>query len=213
MNLSICHICGTSTAHYRRDITLLRSKHSKTLICDVLKNLLGTDLCANDTFFLSNMNSIACGDCLAKIDEYDLALMTVKRVENELREIFIRKSFARKKSCDAQEIQKCDLTIDDSNSECNRNENEESIQINDDGEDRDTDSEKSITVVVPISDDEQEESDDKNDSDYVPDHSEDDQNENDSCYVLPTAKKQITCKKCNSLLNKYVIIWRPISFI
>lgn len=67
---------------YCKNIYKLSSKHSETPICDFIIKFLGKE----STRLASNEDeNIVCTDCLDKIDEYDMACMTVERVERELR--------------------------------------------------------------------------------------------------------------------------------
>lgn len=67
---------------YCKNIYKLSSKHSETPICDFINKFLGKE----SARVTSNEDeNIVCTDCLNKIDEYDLACITVERVERELR--------------------------------------------------------------------------------------------------------------------------------
>jgi hypothetical protein len=68
---------------YCKNIYKLSSKHTETPICDFIVKFLGKELSRVVTN--EDEENIVCTDCLNKIDEYDLACMTVERVERELR--------------------------------------------------------------------------------------------------------------------------------
>lgn len=68
---------------YCKNIYKLASKHTETPICDFIVKFLGKELSRVVTN--EDEENIVCTDCLNKIDEYDMACMTVERVERELR--------------------------------------------------------------------------------------------------------------------------------
>lgn len=75
-----CYICDNSSMFYCKNIFKISSKHSETLISEFIVRFLG-----KETNRLCDEDNIVCSECLDKIDEYDLACMTVERVERELR--------------------------------------------------------------------------------------------------------------------------------
>lgn len=79
-----CYICNNTSMFYCKNIYKLSSKHSETPICDFIVKFLG-----KETSRLCHEENIVCSDCLSKIDEYDLACITVERVERELRDTLL----------------------------------------------------------------------------------------------------------------------------
>lgn len=75
-----CYICDNVSMLYCKNIFKLLSKHSETPINDFIVRFLGKET----TRFCDEENVVCC-ECLTKIDEYDLACLTVERVEREFR--------------------------------------------------------------------------------------------------------------------------------
>lgn len=86
MESNNCYICNTISVFYNRDLFNTRSKHSKTRICDFICEFNGEMLLEEIVWD----NLIVCIECLGKIDEYDLANLTAKRIANELRKMISR---------------------------------------------------------------------------------------------------------------------------
>ncbi|XP_055305363.1 zinc finger protein 32-like [Sitodiplosis mosellana] len=82
-----CYICNTTSGFYSRNLFKTKSKYSETRICEFICRFLGNYPSERDC---SNENvHCVCIECLNKIDEYDLATMTAKRMERELSDILL----------------------------------------------------------------------------------------------------------------------------
>lgn len=81
-----CFICNTISVFYNRDLFKTRSKHSQTRICDFICEFNGKLLLEENDWD----NLVVCIECLGKIDEYDFANLTAKRIANELRKLISR---------------------------------------------------------------------------------------------------------------------------
>lgn len=147
MNPLNCYICDKKSVFYCKNIYKLTSKHSETLICDFIRKFLDNQLSRrpDDT----ESESIVCIECLNKIDEYDLACITVKRVEKELREILLRteslhassSSGAQIECINVDKIETCEIAMDTNDSASSKSISEHASMNNDDAwDDNDDDS-------------------------------------------------------------------------
>lgn len=85
-----CYICNTTSVFYSRNLFKTKSKYSETRICEFIRKFLGNYPSERELISNSNENEhCVCIECLNKIDEYDLATMTAKRMESELRDILL----------------------------------------------------------------------------------------------------------------------------
>lgn len=81
-----CFICSIETVFYMRNFYKLKSKHSNTLVPEFLKKICGGE----DFISLSDADnedgeSVVCMECMGKINDYDAACTTKKRIEREFR--------------------------------------------------------------------------------------------------------------------------------
>lgn len=86
-----CYICNTTSVFYSRNLFKTKSKYTETRICEFIQKFLG-NYPSEREFIPINSNEnehCVCIECLNKIDEYDLATMTAKRMERELRDILL----------------------------------------------------------------------------------------------------------------------------
>lgn len=86
-----CYICNATSVFYSRNLFKTKSKYSETRICEFVRKFLGNYPSEREYLAISNSESehCVCIECLNKIDEYDLACMTSKRLEKELRDILV----------------------------------------------------------------------------------------------------------------------------
>lgn len=109
MDPQMCYICSTQTNSYSRDLFKTKSKYSETRICDFIQRFVSADssekMCL--TITSGNNEDFVCIECLNKIDEYDLATTTAKRVETELRILLLRREISfehESKSINTEEL-------------------------------------------------------------------------------------------------------------
>lgn len=86
-----CYICNVTSVFYSRNLFKTKSKYSETRICEFIRRLLGNYPSEREFGSISRSENehCVCIECLNKIDEYDLACMTAKRAEQELRDILL----------------------------------------------------------------------------------------------------------------------------
>lgn len=87
----ICYICNDASVFYSRNLFKTKSKYSETQICEMIRNLLCNFPSEReyDSIRCDNSDYCICIQCLDKIDEYDLAITTAKRIETELRDLLL----------------------------------------------------------------------------------------------------------------------------
>lgn len=86
-----CYICNAMSVFYTRNLFKTKSKYSETRLCEFIRKFLGNypserELASDDG---GDNENCVCMECLNKIDEYDLASITAKRVEIELRDLLL----------------------------------------------------------------------------------------------------------------------------
>uniref|UniRef100_A0A6B2E5I3 Putative c2h2-type zn-finger protein n=1 Tax=Phlebotomus kandelakii TaxID=1109342 RepID=A0A6B2E5I3_9DIPT len=74
-----CYICTADTLYYWRNIFTLMTKHSDTPIYKILERITGMEFVQLE----GSHNTVICHPCFLKIDEYDLAVKTVEKIELE----------------------------------------------------------------------------------------------------------------------------------
>lgn len=86
-----CYICNETSVFYSRNLFKTKSKYSETRICEFIRKLLDNYPSEREytSISIGENEHCVCIECLNKIDEYDLACMTVKRVEKELRDTLL----------------------------------------------------------------------------------------------------------------------------
>lgn len=90
MDPQICYICAVTSVFYSRNLFKTKSKHSETRIYDFICKFLGKSPSGLRLTATNNDNdNCVCIECLSKIDEYDLASITARRVEAELRDLLL----------------------------------------------------------------------------------------------------------------------------
>lgn len=90
MLLPKCFICNNKTIIYSENIYLLRSCHTDTPIIEFLKKF-ADELEMSTIWPTSSKSTIICQVCMIKINEYDLACMTAKTMESQLKELLQQK--------------------------------------------------------------------------------------------------------------------------
>lgn len=80
-----CYICTMTSVFYSRNLFKTKSKYSETRIYDFICKFLGKLPSTRPT----SKDDCVCIECLGKIDEYDLATITARRVEAELRDFLL----------------------------------------------------------------------------------------------------------------------------
>lgn len=83
-----CFICNNKSNTYTEEISTMKSQYSETRICDLIERCLGGNR-IHRRFDDEPSQSIICGDCLLKINEYDLACVTAERVGHELQQMLL----------------------------------------------------------------------------------------------------------------------------
>lgn len=79
-----------TSVFYSRNLFKTKSKYSETRIYDFIYKFLGKLPSVRQLNASNNDNDdCVCIECLGKIDEYDLATITARRVETELRDLLL----------------------------------------------------------------------------------------------------------------------------
>lgn len=105
MDKQECYVCNQLTNPVQLKTIHVPSKYSNTSISSFIQRLLGEK---QATRF--SVNDSVCNRCLDKFNEYDLACVTVKRVEAELKEtltcteqVFLKEELAEYLELDDEE--------------------------------------------------------------------------------------------------------------
>lgn len=91
MDSKICFICNCVSRNYNKNLFEIKSKYSDTRLSDFIVKILG-DFPFKREYSIECAENLVCNNCLNKVNEYDLACLTAKRVENELRELLVRQT-------------------------------------------------------------------------------------------------------------------------
>uniref|UniRef100_A0A1B0CI90 C2H2-type domain-containing protein n=1 Tax=Lutzomyia longipalpis TaxID=7200 RepID=A0A1B0CI90_LUTLO len=75
-----CFVCSTETVNYWRNIYTLLTKHTNTPIYKLLERITGMEFLELE---MEDSNTVICNECFLKINEYELAVETVQKLENE----------------------------------------------------------------------------------------------------------------------------------
>lgn len=93
METKICYICNIQTTLYSKNLIETKSEHTNTPIADFISKFLGNYPSYRNwgAVYETKITDerFGCIECIAKINEYDLACVTAERIENELREILL----------------------------------------------------------------------------------------------------------------------------
>ncbi|XP_037029896.1 zinc finger protein OZF-like [Bradysia coprophila] len=91
MLLPKCFICDTKTIIYCENVFTIQSCHTDTPVINILKKF-AKEL-ELTTFLPKNRygSTVICQACMIKINEYDLACMTAKKMENQLKDLLQKK--------------------------------------------------------------------------------------------------------------------------
>lgn len=92
MLLPKCFICDTKTIIYCENVYTLRSIHTDTPVVEILKKF-AEELDISTIWNQSRKSTslIICQMCMIKINEYDLACLTAKTMESQLKDLLQRK--------------------------------------------------------------------------------------------------------------------------
>lgn len=92
MHLPKCFICNTKTLIYCENVFVLRSCHTETLIIEFLQKFAEElDLSTSWNKSRKYEKTVICQICMIKINEYDLACMTAKDMEKQLKNLLRNK--------------------------------------------------------------------------------------------------------------------------
>lgn len=91
MHLLKCFVCDNKAIIYCENVFSRRSSHTDTPVMDIL-NKFAEDL-EMSAFRPSkkSMKTIICQMCMIKVNEYDLACMTARDMENQLKDLLQKK--------------------------------------------------------------------------------------------------------------------------
>lgn len=148
-----CFICNATSVFYSRNLYKTKSKYSETRICEFIRRFLGNYPTERDC---SNDNEYCvCIECLRKIDEYDLASMTAKRMERELSDVLLQTEALFYRECKSEAfgppIETVD-TLDDYRVECYEGNGDiETIEQRSDSESYRVESQSDEDYIPPVS--------------------------------------------------------------
>lgn len=131
-----CYICNETSVFYSRNLFKTKSKYTETRICEFIRKFLGDYPSERDCVSVNDSENehCVCMECLSKIDEYDLSIMTAKRVERELRDVLLHtEALFLKKSTETEalfihSIEPID-TFDEGNDECSEGNDDASDEL------------------------------------------------------------------------------------
>lgn len=102
-----CFVCNAESKLFAEHLMEIKSEHSQTSVCDLIKQFLGDDAVHRSIEVELFQNSThICSECISRINEYDLACVTAERIGNELRELLLHTDshYSRNKSCTLNEV-------------------------------------------------------------------------------------------------------------
>lgn len=88
METKNCFICNRACFNYNKNLFEIKSKYTETRLSDFIVKILG-DFPFQREYSVECDDNLVCSDCLNKVNEYDLACLTAKRVEDELRGLLV----------------------------------------------------------------------------------------------------------------------------
>ncbi len=94
MQLANCFICDDKTIIYCENIYAIRSAHTNTSVMQILRRFAAElDITVTNwpTSRKCASKTIVCQSCMIKINDYDLASMTAKDMERQLKTLLQRK--------------------------------------------------------------------------------------------------------------------------
>lgn len=83
-----CFFCNCVCIQYNKNLFEIKSKYSETRLSEFVVKILG-DFPFKREYSVECDENLVCNDCLIKVNEYDLACLTAKRIEDELRELLV----------------------------------------------------------------------------------------------------------------------------
>lgn len=150
-----CYICNTTSLFYSVNLFKTKSKYSEIRICEFIRIFLGDYSSKRQctSINIDENDHCVCIECLNKIDEYDLATMTARRVEAEMRDILLHTESLHvheSKSINMEELFVSTLETADEYKEANY------------------EFDKEIESAAPKSDSGSDKADSDSDEDYIP---------------------------------------------
>lgn len=91
MLLPKCFICDTKSIIYCENVYTLRTCHTDTPVMEILKKFAEELDITIGQQTRKSTDPIICQMCMIKINEYDLACMTAKAMESQLKDLLQRK--------------------------------------------------------------------------------------------------------------------------
>lgn len=82
----ICYVCSRETTVWRRNLSELKSQHSKASICEIIQKLLGDFVSSRNVVDASNC---ICVGCLNQINDYDWTCQKAIEQETALRDVLL----------------------------------------------------------------------------------------------------------------------------
>lgn len=123
-----CFICGMITSFlYAENYIEIKSQHSKSSISELILEIIGDEQTFHDEAVIKKDCRCLCRKCICKINEYDLACVTVKRVGNELRQMLLHTDLIGVKNSTPivdEVFIELDTVVDKLNCSKNKNKNE-----------------------------------------------------------------------------------------
>lgn len=89
-----CYICDNKTMFFVKNVFSLNTKHSNTLIPEILQKFFNSNLQRT-----IKIDTILCQECLAKIDEYDFAIETIEKLQKDLTNLLIKTNEKYNENC------------------------------------------------------------------------------------------------------------------
>lgn len=196
MNPENCYICNETSVFYSRNLFKTKSKYSETRICEFIRKFLGDYPSERDGVPVNDSENghCVCMECLGKIDEYDLSIMTAKRVERELRDVLLHTEalfFRKSTETDALFIHSID-----------------SIEIFDEIKEEDSEGNGDIGSEASKSDSDSIQVESDSDEDYVPHKTKRQPIKKQQPEQLTPSKylkKNHKCLKCNMEFKRYIL--------
>lgn len=101
MTSIICYICQTKCYFYQQNIEMIKSKHTKRPVIELIR-MLGRKVQSIESIeiTLSEESTSLCYECLDKIDVYDLAKSTVEGIESEMHRYLSRDNLTVRRTYD-----------------------------------------------------------------------------------------------------------------
>lgn len=121
-----CFICQTKSSFYQQTLKNIRTKHSKRPVVEFIEDL-SQKYHSNDSIKVALRldDTCVCYECLDKIDVYDLAISTVRKIEREFEEYFEKSNHSANTRIKNENVGKSSNSeqhdANQSNNECDQN--------------------------------------------------------------------------------------------